>query len=86
MWWSWILAAIGVAGIFLVGRKTIWGWLVLCLNECLWIIYALATNQYGFIFAAIAYGIVYVKSFLHWNKDEKKKKMDEFYATQTSFE
>lgn len=68
--WSWVLAIIGVSGIFLVGRKVILGWVVLCVNEVLWIVYALSTNQYGFIFAAIAYGIVYVKSFLHWRKDD----------------
>ena len=69
MMWSWILAAIGVAGIFLVGRKTIWGWLILLVNECLWIIYAISTDQYGFIVAAVAYGIVYIKSFILWRKD-----------------
>jgi hypothetical protein len=67
--WSWVLAFIGVSGIFLVGRKTIWGWLVLLTNEFLWIVYALTTKQYGFIFAAISYGIVYVKSFMHWRRD-----------------
>lgn len=75
--WSWVLAAIGVTGIFLVGRKTIWGWLILCVNECLWIIYALTTKQYGFIVAAIAYGIVYVKSFIHWKRDERLEVADE---------
>lgn len=69
MMWSWILAAIGVTGIFFVGRKTIWGWLVLLLNECLWIIYAVTTKQYGFIFAAVAYGFVYIKSYIGWRKD-----------------
>lgn len=69
-YWSWILAAIGVTGIFFVGRKTIWGWLILCLNEILWIIYAVTTKQYGFIFAAVAYGIVYIKSFIHWKNDD----------------
>jgi hypothetical protein len=68
--WSYLLAAIGVIGIFFVGRKTIWGWLVLLLNECLWIAYALNTKQYGFIFAAVAYGIVYIKSFIHWRNDD----------------
>ena len=68
--WSWVLAFIGVSGIFLVGRKTIWGWLVLLTNEFLWIVYALTTKQYGFIFAAVAYGVVYVKSFIHWKRDE----------------
>ena len=71
MAWSWVLGTIGVAGIYFVGRKTIWGWIVLLSNEILWITYALLTKQYGFIFSAIAYGIVYVKSFLHWRKDEQ---------------
>jgi hypothetical protein len=66
---SWVLGSVGVAGIFFVGRKTIWGWFVLLFNEVLWIAYALITDQYGFIFSAIAYGIVYVKSFLHWRQD-----------------
>ena len=67
---SYILAAIGVTGIFFVGRKTIWGWLVLLLNECLWIVYAVTTKQYGFILAAVAYAIVYIKSFMHWRNDD----------------
>lgn len=70
--WSWVLAVIGVSGIFLVGRKTIWGWLILCVNEVLWIFYALSTKQYGFIFMAVTYAAVYIKSFLHWRKDELK--------------
>jgi nicotinamide riboside transporter PnuC len=69
-YWSWILAVIGVTGIFFVGRKTIWGWFVLLFNECLWIAYALYTQQYGFIFSALAYAAVYIKSYLHWKREE----------------
>jgi hypothetical protein len=69
-YWSYLLAAIGVTGIFLVGRKTIWGWLILCVNECIWIAYALATKQYGFIIMAVAYAAVYVKSYIGWRRDE----------------
>jgi hypothetical protein len=70
MLWSWILAIIGVAGIYFVGRKTIWGWLVLLFNEALWITYALITDQYGFIFSALAYAIVYIRSYIHWSKEK----------------
>jgi hypothetical protein len=70
MFWSWILAVIGVAGIYFVGRKTIWGWLVLLFNEALWITYALITDQYGFIFSALAYAIVYIRSYIHWSKEK----------------
>jgi nicotinamide riboside transporter PnuC len=67
--WSYVLAAIGVTGIFFVGRKTIWGWHVLLFNECLWIIYAITTKQYGFILSALAYAIVYIRSYIHWSKE-----------------
>ena len=69
-YWSWTLAFIGVTGIFFVGRKTIWGWYVLLFNECLWIAYALKTDQPGFIFSALAYAAVYVKSYLHWRQED----------------
>jgi hypothetical protein len=68
--WSWILAILGITGIFLVGRKTIWGWLILCANEILWVTYALITKQYGFIAMAVAYVIVYLKSYVHWKKED----------------
>jgi hypothetical protein len=71
-YWSWVLAAIGVSGIYFVGRKTIWGWLVLLFNEIIWITYAVATQQYGFIVSAIAYAAVYIKSYLHWKSDVKE--------------
>jgi hypothetical protein len=70
--WSYVLAAIGVTGIFFVGRKTIWGWFVLLFNEVLWIAYALITNQYGFILSAIAYAIVYIKSYMLWREESSK--------------
>ena len=70
MAWSWVLAAIGVTGIFFVGRKVIWAWLLLLFNECLWIIYAVTTKQYGFIVAALAYGVVYIRSYIHWSKEK----------------
>jgi hypothetical protein len=67
--WSWVLAAIGVSGIYFVGKKTIWGWLVLLFNETIWIAYAISTEQYGCIVSDNAYGVVYIKSYLHWKSD-----------------
>jgi nicotinamide riboside transporter PnuC len=71
-YWSYLLAVIGVTGIFFVGRKTIWGWHILLVNEILWITYAVITKQYGFIFSALAYGVVYIKSYLLWRREAEK--------------
>ena len=67
--WSWALAVVGVVGIYFVGKKTLWGWFVLLFNETLWIAYAIVTEQYGFIVSAIAYGAVYIQSYIHWKRD-----------------
>lgn len=70
-YWSWILAAIGITGIFFVGKKTVWGWLILLVNEFIWIAYAVSTKQYGFIISALAYAAVYVRSYIHWKREEE---------------
>jgi len=67
--WSWALAVIGVVGIYFVGKKTLWGWFVLLFNESLWIVYAVATEQYGFIVSAIAYAVVYVSAYFNWRAE-----------------
>jgi nicotinamide riboside transporter PnuC len=81
-YWSWLLAIIGVTGIFFVGRKTIWGWHILLLNETLWITYAVITKQYGFIFSALAYGVVYIKSYMLWRKEDNSTEVSP-YETHT---
>lgn len=70
--WSWILACVGIIGTFFVGRKTVWGWIILCVNECLWLIYATQTKQYGFYLGSIAYMVVYIKSYRRWVSEDKR--------------
>ena len=40
-------------------------------------IYGLITKQYGFIAMAIAYAAIYIKSYLHWKRDERLEVLDE---------
>jgi nicotinamide riboside transporter PnuC len=74
---SWVLASSGVAAIYFIGRKQIWAWLWATLNEAMWIYYAIVTKQYGFIFAAIAYTIVYMKSYFYWKQLHKTDTLGE---------
>jgi hypothetical protein len=70
-WWSWVLAFCGIIGTLIVGRKNKVGWIVLFFNESLWIVYAIKTDQYGFIVGSLAYMAVYVKSHQLWTKDKQ---------------
>jgi hypothetical protein len=70
--WSYALAVVGILGIYLAGRKNLWGWAVGVFAQVLWIVFAVVTQQYGFIVSALAYGFVYGKNFLSWRKAENK--------------
>lgn len=65
-WWSWLLTAIGILGLWAAGSKKAWGWLVGISAQGLWVAYALATEQYGFLVSALAYCTVYVRNYLNW--------------------
>lgn len=68
-WWSWLLTAIGVLGLWLSGRRNYWGWCVGLAAQLLWIAYAIVTTQWGFIVSALAYAVVYGRNFIRWRRD-----------------
>lgn len=71
MIWSFVLAIVGIAGIYLAGKKSKWGWGLGLGAQVLWLIFALVTAQYGFILTAVAYGVVYGKNLYQWHKEEE---------------
>jgi len=71
MTWSFVLAAVGILGIYLAGRKSYWGWAIGLFAQVLWLIFGIVTEQYGFILTAVAYGIIYGKNLLTWIKEEQ---------------
>lgn len=68
MWWSWTLAAVGVFGLWLTTRKLWQGFAVGVAVQALWITYAVATRQWGFIASALAYGAVNTLGLVRWRR------------------
>lgn len=71
MLWSYSLAAVGILGIWLAGRKSLWGWAVGVGAQALWIVYALVTGQYGFIVSALAYAAIYGRNWWKWAAERR---------------
>lgn len=70
---SWIIATIGITSMFLAGydgRLRAVGWLLGLMNQLIWIGYALASRQYGFIAGALIYGAVMVRNL--WRMRRKR--------------
>lgn len=61
-WWAWLLAALGISGLWLAGQRKRSGWALGAAAQLLWIAYALRTEQYGFIATALVYGLVYCRN------------------------
>lgn len=62
VWWSLLLTAVGLAGLWLAGQDNRWGWAVGLGAQLLWIAYAVTTSQWGFLLSAGAYGFVYARN------------------------
>ena len=68
-WWSVALATVGIAGCWLTGQKDRRGWLLGVAVQALWLTYAVATGQWGFIASALAYGFVCIRGWYRWRRE-----------------
>lgn len=73
-YWSYLLTAVGVFGLWLAGRKNLWGWAVGLGAQGLWIAYAYFTDQPGFYLSALAYGSVYARNLHRWAKERREER------------
>ena len=60
----WGLVSASILGTHLTSRNVPWGWLLLVSLQPMWVVYALATEQYGFIVGSIACGLGQLNGFL----------------------
>jgi len=72
-WWSYLLAAIGVSGLWFAGSSRKIGWAIGVGVQLLWIIYAVVSKQWGFIFSALAYGGVNIRNWRRWRREERRE-------------
>ncbi len=73
-WWSWLLTFTGVTTFFLAGKKVWWAWHVgLFVNQPIWLIYGILSDQWGFIASTLFYTAVYSKNAWKWTKEHKEE-------------
>ena len=59
--WSYLLAAIGVTGLWIAATRPRVGWWFNIGAQSVWLAYAVATRQWGFLLTAVAYAVVYAR-------------------------
>lgn len=73
--WSWLLTVIGVFGLWMSSRRKAWGFLIGFSAQILWVAYALATDQLGFVVSAFFYGWMYWRNFNAWREAQAPQKV-----------
>jgi uncharacterized membrane protein YjjB (DUF3815 family) len=69
--WSWALAAVGISGVFLAGKRRKVGWAIGVGVQFLWMAYANVTHQWGFAASAIVYGSFYGLNWWRWYREDR---------------
>jgi hypothetical protein len=70
-WWSWLLMSVGVTGLWLAGRKSMWGWAIGFGSQVLWLAYSVSTRQWGFLASCAFYGWVHATNFRRWRAEAR---------------
>lgn len=63
-WWPWLLTALQVTALWAAGMKRRWGWLLGASVQPPWIVYAVLTDQLGFIPGCAVSAAVQAYSYL----------------------
>ena len=65
---TWVLSALTVANLYLMGNLSIWGPIVGIVAQVLWVYYLCTTRQYGLLPATLAIGAINVRNLIKWRK------------------
>lgn len=78
--WTWLLFCmeiIGVTGMWFVGKKIWWGWLIIIVHTIPWFIYAVSHNKPGFIAMSLMWWAVHWRNMIRWRREQQMKEHDE---------
>ena len=67
---SYILSALSLLSLWLMGNKNKLGIVVGLANQLLWVVYALMLKQYGLLIGVIAYTIIHIRNLVKWSKEK----------------
>ena len=59
-YWSWMLTIVSCIGFYFAARRPLLGWSISLFTEVLWVAYAVLSKQWGFIFGAFFFSVIFI--------------------------
>jgi hypothetical protein len=66
---SWVLSLTSGLMLWKMGSKSIWGPRLGLMNQTLWMIYVVATRQWGLLPGVLAYTVIHARNLWRWERD-----------------
>ena len=63
-----LLSILTIIGMWLIGNKNYWGWIVGLVNQTLWITFAIVFKAWGLLPLTLVLIVVYTRNLTKWTK------------------
>ena len=74
---DWLATACGLTGVFLLGNKNKYGFLIFMMASASWITFGILVGSYAVILGSSVFLIMHFRGWLKWNRDEREAKFME---------
>jgi hypothetical protein len=64
--WSWLVAAVSIAGLWIGGVNPRAGWVYGIAGQAVWVTYGLLTGQPGIVVLSVAFVGIYCRNLYRW--------------------
>ena len=68
---DWLATVCGLAGVFLLGNKNRWGFLIFMVAIASWVSFGFITGSYAVILGSSTFFFMHLRGWLRWRRDEK---------------
>ncbi len=76
---DWLATACGLTGVFLLGNKNKYGFLIFMMASASWITFGILVGSYAVILGSSIFMIMHFRGWLKWRRDEREH---QFLQTQ----
>ena len=69
---DWLATACGLAGVFLLGNKNRWGFLIFMVASASWVTFGFITGSFAVILGSSTFFFMHLRGWLRWRRDDKE--------------
>jgi nicotinamide riboside transporter PnuC len=70
---DWLATVCGLTGVFLLGNKNKWGFLIFMVASASWVTFGFLIGSYAVILGSSTFFVMHFRGWLKWRREEKEQ-------------